>query len=855
MHLRVLVAACLVAATFGQIVTHLDGVSLAALVSSSDAAVQAGITRPDSTADGDDALDNVNLFPVLPLSARAIYRHYRNQFANLIGGSVVEPETDPFYNLLLVEGRDLSNTNLQVWMVPYNEPNCGVDNAAAVDALPACGFTGPSFNPLSANRVSAAGGIDPERFPTCRLERAHAQGGAYSNAPDNDNKVAYLLPVNRLALHLHQAAWICVRSRNPLTPTKTAVLPINTNLIYQVAPRCDADTPVGGEGIRADDYIDNIDQNPAAGTAIDPFAHACSVQAGVDLAATTGFFYQNAEDVFGEAALTTVAGVSPSNEVDYFERRMRTKCCGWRPGNTLTDASGNVLVKRWGVCINPQLETCCSSREDARGSTTDNIGGLGKPFNRFSEKCCYGGTSTFSAQSNTAIRTAGEPVAISFLDDNCPCDPNRVTDFCGASQQCCSFTKYPELVLPNTTGTIGSINNQVIGRCFDPREESCCDTGEIYNPGVNKCCVVNGVTDMDTPCPCNLDTDCGTTGNDFCCRQVWPAPVETTSCSPYTNYPSGTGDAAAQRCAGYCIDTRFQLCCNGAVCLDEYESCCNNSCCNRFTSDCKMGWRSGASGSRFSTNDFNVPYEVCTEIESVTPYRATFAYILPAGLLAATFLGLAFTLFFAKRMNALNPLSAYERTMMALSLLAVILSWPLYFSPMYKYGLVFIWVALFTIVAALAGLKRLVVIALVLQVIVLIYIFDPFGGNEILNLAYHRVDRLNGFGYSGVFLSVRNLWNDTSSDSFQDALDYPGWRCVDFYDGYFLRDPMTEDRERLHDPMRSTYGYCGREWIAVLLYLSGVITLTYITLFVVTLITHAKNVLVKKVISQNPLHY
>jgi hypothetical protein len=638
-----------------------------------------------------------------------------------------------------------------------------------------------------------------------------------------------------------------------LTPTVTDDLSFNTNLIYQVAPRCDADTPEGGEGIRADDYENNVGDDA---TTVDPFPHACSVQAGIDLVTETEAAFANANTRFGEFQQfpgETAADPIFTNEADYFERRMRTRCCGWRNGGILTDASGNVLTKRWGVCINPLVETCCSSREDARQSTVDNIGGTGKPFDRFSEKCCYGGASTFGAQSAFAQRSAGEPVAISFLDDNCPCDPNRVTDFCGLQQQCCSFIKFPELVL-NATGPIGTISNPIVGRCFDPREQSCCDTGEIFNPGVNKCCSVNGVTDLNVPCPCNIDTDCGPLGNAnaFCCRQSYPAPLEVAACSPYTNYPTGTGDATLQRCLGFCIDTRFQICCNGAVCLDEYESCCNNTCCNRFTSDCKMGFRAGSPGSRFAGNDYNIPFEVCTEIESVTPYRATFAYILPAGLLAATFLGLAFTLFFAKRMNALNPLSAYERAMMALALFAVILSWPLYFSPMYKYGVVFTWVALFTIVAALAGLKRLVVVALVLQVIVLIYIFDPFGGNEILNLAYHRVDRLNGFGFSGVFLSVRNLWNDTASE---DAFDFPGWRCVDFYDGYFLRDPLTEDQQRLHDPLRSTYGYCGREWIAVLLYLTGVITLTYITLFVVTLITHAKNVLVKKVISQNPLHY
>lgn len=837
------VALCLVAVAQAQFVTNIDGISLAASLRS-NAAFESLNLDANGNPTIRTTINTINNFPLLPLSARAIYRHYRNQAPEQIAAVPLAAggEEDRFYNLLLVEGVNLlagAGANLQVWLQPWGSTTCG--------AVPTTVCT-PPF-------VVDQTGLGSDAFPgPCLLQVAATVPGQpiLANAPREFSKVAFLLPVNRIMQSGNQAAWICIQAQNPFTPTATGVTPIFTNLLYQVAPRCQGDSSI--TGIRSTSFTANL-LLPTS-TAADPFPHACRALAGLENTTETSNAYVGAVTRFGETVATTVDGLPFSNDVDYFDRRQRTTCCGWRSGGAL-DTSGNVLPARNGICINPNTERCCSSREDNRGQVVNNTGGIGKPYNPFSEKCCYGGNLPFTATTDTPpdsavqLRTAGEPVAISFLDEPCPCDPARVSSFCPASQQCCTFTKFAELIVTNFSTQLGPLANTVTGRCYDPREDSCCNTGEIYNPGSQRCCAVNGLQDINTPCPCSVNSDCGTSNSSFCCIQTAPPVPQTGPCSPYQNYPSGTGAAALQRCLGQCIDTRYQICCNGATCLDEYESCCNATCCNRFTADCKMGLRPGSPGSRLSSVNYNVPFEICTEIESVTPYRATFAYILPAGLLAATFIGMAFSLFFAKRMNALNPLSAYERSMLGLALFAVLLSWPLYFSPMYKYGVVFIWVAFFTIVAALAGLKRLVVVALILQAIVLVYIFDPWGGNEILNLAYHRVDRLNGFGYSGVFLSLRNLWNDTSAG----GLDFPGWRCVDFYDGYFLRDPAVEDNGRIQDPLRSTYGYCGREWIAVLLYLSGIIAVIFIVLFVVTLITHAKNVLVKKVISQNPLHY
>jgi hypothetical protein len=269
----------------------------------------------------------------------------------------------------------------------------------------------------------------------------------------------------------------------------------------------------------------------------------------------------------------------------------------------------------------------------------------------------------------------------------------------------------------------------------------------------------------------------------------------------------------------------------------------------------------GISGNRY--NDYNVGVfsEVCSTIENLHPLRAVVAFFLPIVLLAAMFLGLAFTLFFAKKQNAINPLSGYEKAIVALSFLVIVFAWPLFFSPLYKYGVAIIWVAFFSLLAAIAGVKRLIPIALVVQIILLVYIFDPFAGNEILNLSYSRQVNLKptrgdgsgqadaGVAYSGVFLSIMALWRG-------DGVAYRGARCTRFYDGYFQRDAWVEDFERRDfGGSKTTFGFCAREWFATLMIVEILMAMWVIILFVVTLVAFIKNVLVYKVIKQNPLHF
>jgi len=252
-----------------------------------------------------------------------------------------------------------------------------------------------------------------------------------------------------------------------------------------------------------------------------------------------------------------------------------------------------------------------------------------------------------------------------------------------------------------------------------------------------------------------------------------------------------------------------------------------------------MGWRSGAQGSRTNPLNYGVAYEICTTVEAVDPFRGIVVFFLPIILLLATVLGLATSLFFAKRQNTLQPLSVYEKSMFILAALAILFAWPLYFSPLFKYGVVTIWACFFVMVAALSQLRPLNIAAVIVLGVLLVYLVDPWYGNEILTLAYDRApppaDAVHG--YSGVLASI--------ATQYLGAMKAGGGDCVAFYD-YFLRDSMTEDRDRRDNPDKFTFGWCSRDWFTAL-GLFEVITILFVfLLFFVTLITHLRNVLFTK---------
>jgi hypothetical protein len=216
---------------------------------------------------------------------------------------------------------------------------------------------------------------------------------------------------------------------------------------------------------------------------------------------------------------------------------------------------------------------------------------------------------------------------------------------------CCTMRKFPEWVsaqvesadagveshqFPHTrassfnygltNGAAGGVSGrgttdywwQVNGWCFNPLTEKCCDDGTIYNPGLFKCCAVEGVLPISNPCQCSSNAHCKDPSRPAadqrdteCCmeaRSENPSVANTAAAAHsecdryhkfhnYAAFSLGRGvrqvasvdQSRPLNCAGLCIDKSYQICCNGAVCQAASESCCDNVCCNKFSEKCTEG--------------------------------------------------------------------------------------------------------------------------------------------------------------------------------------------------------------------------------------------------------------------------
>jgi len=270
-----------------------------------------------------------------------------------------------------------------------------------------------------------------------------------------------------------------------------------------------------------------------------------------------------------------------------------------------------------------------------------------------------------------------------------------------------------------------------------------------YDPGTHQCCTINGLQSTNVPCPCSIDQDCwGGQLNSFslinlrCCTQVNSPPNELMQCDIYNNYPNGTGLYEYQRCPGSCMDPTYQICCNGVQCVRQFEKCCNSSCCNRFSQSCTTAIHSGTPGNRYNPNDFRVSYEACTEIEQMQPIKAFWTVLMPLACLLITFFATGLTLVFANKASS-RSYAAIEKAMINIALLAIIFNLVIFFSPSWKYGLVVLFVQLFTILTAAARVQKLNAVCVFLQLLLVLYLVDPFHGNQYFTFASSR--NTNGF--------------------------------------------------------------------------------------------------------------
>eukprot|EP00995_Heteronema_vittatum_P004493 NODE_16_length_2791_cov_484.680890_g13_i0.p1 GENE.NODE_16_length_2791_cov_484.680890_g13_i0~~NODE_16_length_2791_cov_484.680890_g13_i0.p1 ORF type:complete len:479 (-),score=242.61 NODE_16_length_2791_cov_484.680890_g13_i0:229-1665(-) len=408
------------------------------------------------------------------------------------------------------------------------------------------------------------------------------------------------------------------------------------------------------------------------------------------------------------------------------------------------------------------------------------------------------------------------------------------TDTANANMNCCLISKYDDL-----------LNMRRYGLCYDTTQPiQCCDDGNIYDPGTEQCCPINGVQSLNLPCPCSFDSDCCANGatctEKKCCRQDWPAPYPEGQgpmrghCSKYSNWPDGQAPAEVQRCVGNCYSTAFQTCCNGQICRRDFERCCNSTCCNRFTSSCTEGQRAGSLGfgSRVNPNDYLLPYESCTQIETMTTRRAFWVFVMPVFWTFAALLSLAVVLVVARRATE-NVFELTERAMTFFAAIMIFLGIPFFFSPLYKYGVVIVFVALFAIVAAVMRSKFLSLSIVVLLVVLLLYWVDPFEGNIWLSFT------------GGLSPTVTNDRNFASGIVEALArLDRTREECTGFYD-FFMHDPYIHDFARFRNPNRMTFGYCTRAWMTALLIFACIDLVALLVLLMLAIFSLTKKLMPK----------
>jgi hypothetical protein len=434
--------------------------------------------------------------------------------------------------------------------------------------------------------------------------------------------------------------------------------------------------------------------------------------------------------------------------------------------------------------------------------------------------CCGGAQIELSTEKCCSARTEWT----SYLTNPCPCTSSAG---CATNETCCLPTKYSEFT---SLITAGGLLGECVGGGY-----SCCDTGVRYNPGSQQCCVINGVQSANVPCPCSVDTHCQRDADAAamrCCTQVnTTGPLETNmNCNAYANFPTGTAPYQIQRCPGSCFDTSYQICCNGVMCNKNYEKCCNNTCCNRWSETCQMGRRAAAVGNRYNWNDFNVKYETCTAVEAQFPARGYVNILHPIYCLIMSLFSTGICLIFANKASS-RSYSAIEKAMIYIAVICIIFDLILYFSPSWKYGLFILFVQCFTILTAATRVKKLNIWCLILTVVLIIYLVDPFHGNQYLTLASSRTvagqpDRDS----AGLIHHIGRMYKNYSE--VNGGLAFCQWN----YLGYFTLDPQLRDTDRFDNPARTTYGYCDRGYVLLLLVFCALIYVCVLIQFMLVLL-------------------
>jgi len=261
--------------------------------------------------------------------------------------------------------------------------------------------------------------------------------------------------------------------------------------------------------------------------------------------------------------------------------------------------------------------------------------------------------------------------------------------------------------------------------------------------------------------------------------------------------------------------------------MKNFEKCCNQTCCNRFSQTCERARRSYGNPNAFG--DFYVQYEQCTTIEQMSPQKALWMFVYPTVWLLMTLLSTGLVLVFANK-AASRSYAAIERALIIVAILEILFSLVFYFSVAYKYIQFILFVQLCTILSAAVRVRKFNIIVIVLNIVLFLYLFDPFHGNQYLNFSSARTTQsLPDRDTAGLIHILgrmyRNSWK-VQTEQF----------CSSFYLGYGQLDNSLRDLERFDNPAISTFAYCSRGYVALLLIFASIVMMLQIIQFVLTVL-------------------
>jgi len=256
-----------------------------------------------------------------------------------------------------------------------------------------------------------------------------------------------------------------------------------------------------------------------------------------------------------------------------------------------------------------------------------------------------------------------------------------------------------------------------------------------------------------------------------------------------------------------------------------------------FTSKCTEGQRPGALAARANALNYNVWFEVCTAKENLTARRAFFVFALPIILLAATLIGLAIVTVLARRATE-HTFDLTERVLVFVAAISVLIACMFFFSPNWKYGIFIAFVDIAAIMISVIRKRRYSLLLVILLIIKLLFLLDPFGGNIFLSFT----GGVPQFSTGPQQEPINMVGRTDLSSSLYEATQRLWWDqedCVRFYD-YFMFDDNVRDWVRLDNPEKMTFGYCSRAWITTLLIFTALLYLLQFLLLLLAIFSLAK---------------